>query len=172
MTGWRIEPLNRDHIRSSFDCGNSALDEFIRLYARQQQDKNYSRTFVASDAERVYGFCSLSVASIAFESIPPDLRRKCPRYPVPVACLGRLAVDKSASGRGLGSALLRDALLRVSRLSRTDIGIVAVLAEAKDDTAARFYSRHGFVPLADRARSLFLLVSTIEQAVAAGDGLQ
>jgi GNAT superfamily N-acetyltransferase len=165
---WVIEPLGRSHDRASFDCGEPALNDFLRALARQQQDKHVGRTFVAvaePGAQKVLGFYTISAGSIRFENLPPDLQRRLPRYPVPVARLGRLAVDRSMHGKGLGSALLRDALLRVARVATTDLGIVGVVVDAKNDEARRFYERCGFVQLADHHMTLIILTRTISAAL-------
>jgi len=170
LIDWVIEPLGRDHERSSFDCGEPALSEFLKKLARQQQEKNVGRTFVAvlPGATRVLGFYTLSAGSIAAQSMPVDLRRKIPKYPVPVARLGRLAVDLSAEGRGLGSALLRDALLRAARIASTEMGIVAVVVDAKNEAAKTFYERYGFIPFPDRPLGLFMLIATILAGIGTG----
>ena len=146
---WVIDPLSRRHDRKRFDCGEPALDDFIRQEARQQQDKHVGRTFVAVEPseERVLGFYTLAAASIAFEHLPPDIRRRLPRYPVPAVRIGRLAVDSTMQGKGLGAALLRDALLRVVRVAEADLGIVGVIVDAKNEAAKRFYESCGFVAL-------------------------
>jgi len=160
---WLIDPLGRDHDRASFDCGEPALDEFLKKLARQQQEKHVGRTFVAvaAGSKRVLGFYTLSAGSIAAQSMPLELRRKIPKYPVPVARLGRLAVDLSVAGKGVGSALLRDALLRAARIATTEMGIVAVVVDAKNDAAKKFYERYGFIPFPDSPRSLFMMTATI-----------
>jgi ribosomal protein S18 acetylase RimI-like enzyme len=169
LAGWVIEPLVRDHQRSPFDCGEPVLDEFLKTLARQQQEKNVGRTFVAvlPGSKRVLGFYTLSAGSIAARSMPADLRRKIPKYPVPVARLGRLAVDLSVEGKGLGSALLRDALLRTARIASTEMGIVAVVVDAKNEAAKKFYERYGFIPFADSPLSLFMLTATILAGIGA-----
>jgi ribosomal protein S18 acetylase RimI-like enzyme len=161
---WVIEPLGRDHERGSFDCGEPALNEFLKKLARQQQEKNVGRTFVAvlPGSKRVLGFYTLSAGSIAAQSMPANLRRKIPKYPVPVARLGRLAVDLSVEGKGLGSALLRDALLRAARIATAEMGIVAVVVDAKNEAAKKFYERYGFIPFPDSSLSLFMLTATIQ----------
>jgi GNAT superfamily N-acetyltransferase len=161
---WVIAPLGRSHDRASFDCGEPALNEFLRTLARQQQDKHVGRTFVAvakPGAGKVLGFYTISAGSIRFETLPADLQKRLPRYPVPVARLGRLAVDRSMHGKGLGAALLRDALLRVARVAASDLGILGVVVDAKNAEAGKFYERFGFVPLADHPLTLIMLTRTI-----------
>jgi len=161
---WVIEPLSRGHDRASFDCGEPALNDFLRTLARQQQQKHVGKTFVAvhePGAKQVLGFYSMSAGSVRFEHLPEEVGKRLPRYPVPVARLGRLAVDRSRQGEGLGAALLRDALLRVARVASTDLGILGVVVDAKSAGARTFYERYGFVPLTDHPLTLIILTRTI-----------
>jgi GNAT superfamily N-acetyltransferase len=163
---WIIEPLRPDHDRASFESGEPALGDFLKRLARQQQDRHIGRTFVAvptPGAKRVLGFYTLSAGSIRFEQLPVDVRRRVPRYPVSIARLGRLAVDRSMHRNGLGAALLRDALLRVARIASTELGIVAVV-DAKTEVVSRFYERFGFVSLLDAPGALFMMTETIVSA--------
>ena len=166
---WVIDPLARDHDRKHFDCGEPALDEFIRRHARQQQAKNVGRTFVAVEPpnKRVLGFYTLAAASIAFEHLPAGVGKRLPRYPVPAARIGRLAIDKSMQGKGLGAAQLRDALLRIAQVAGSDLGILAVIVDAKNEQAKRFYQTCGFVALPDHPLTLFMLTATILMAIEA-----
>lgn len=162
-----IEPLGRQHDRTSFVCGEPALDDFLKKLAWQQQEKNVSKTFVVvpEGGTKVLGFYTLSAGSIQFASLPLRIRRKLPKYPVPVVLLGRLAVDASMREKGVGKALLRDALVRVASVAATDIGVVAVVVDAKNKEAATFYERYGFEPLEDRPRTLFLLTKDLLAAL-------
>ncbi|MGQ0629191.1 MAG: GNAT family N-acetyltransferase [Phycisphaerales bacterium] len=115
---WLIEELAPDHDRSAFSCGHESLDSFLKQYAGQNQKTGVSRTFIAlHPGERVVrGYYSLAAGSVRLEDLTDEQRKRLPKYPVPVAHLGRLAVDKSAQGQRLGSYLLLDALCRVERL--------------------------------------------------------
>src|SRR5437773_7756692 len=95
-TGWRIELLSRSHIRESFFCGEPELDEFIKKYARQNQDRDVNKTFVAlrNDDMKVCGYYTVSAHSLEPSRFPPELVRRLPKYPLPVVHLGRLAVDR------------------------------------------------------------------------------
>jgi len=153
-----IEALEKRHDRSSFKCGESALDNFIRSYARQNDDRGLGRTYVAvvkGDAI-VRGFYTISSGSVTFETVP----EKLPRYPVPVVHLGRLAVDESVRGHGLGAHLLVDALRRAAEVAG-QLGIFAVEVHAKTQTARDFYVKFGFSPLLDDELHLYLPVRTI-----------
>ena len=156
-----IEPLNKQHRRDSFSCGEPPLDLYLRQYARQSAEKGLGRTFVAvaDGSADVVGYYTLSSGSISFADVPERL----PRHPIPTAHIGRLAVDKKAQGRGLGSLLLADALGRVASVA-AEIGIYAVELNAKSERAKRFYLRFGFVELIDDDKHLYLPINTIINA--------
>ena len=161
MSRFIVEALRKDHERASFRCGATALDEFLARYARQNADAGVARTFVAvaPPSERVVGYYSLAASSIAFASVPDQLKRRLSRYPVPSILLARLAIDVTVQGQGLGAALLADAGRRVARLS-IDAGIRLLEVEAKDESAHSFYRKHGAVSLLDDARHLVFDVGT------------
>lgn len=161
---WLVEELNSDHDRSAFSCGQPSLDEFIRQYAGQNQKSGVSRTFVAHTPgdKIVRGYYSLAAGAVAFDNLPEEQRKRLPRYPVPVAHLGRLAVDQSAQGQGLGSFLLIDALRRV-QIAADSIGIHAIEVVAIDDSAKRFYLKYGFVELQDDPHHLYISLKTVRK---------
>ena len=151
-----IEPLERHHDRSAFACGSDALDNYIRRQASQDIRRRVARVFVAlpEGVKTVAGFYTLSAGSIERSSLPPDTAKHLPRYPVPVARIGRLAVDRRWAGQRLGSALLADALQRVI-LASSSLAVHAIIVDAKDEQAQRFYERFGFTLLPDTGRCLF-----------------
>ena len=155
-----IEALEKRHDRSRFKCGESALDDFIRRYARQNDDRGLGRTYVAvvTGDTLVRGFYTISSGSVTFEYVP----EKLPRYPVPVVHLGRLAVDESARGYGLGAHLLVDALRRAAEVA-DQLGIFAVEVHAKTPSVRAFYLKFGFSPLLDDELHLYLPVRTIRK---------
>lgn len=157
-----VAPLSREHDRSAFDCGEPALDDFLRRHARQNQEKNVSRTYVAvrPRERKVLGFYTLASGAVGFESLPDEVRRRLPRYPVPVVHLARLAVDRSVRGLGLGEALLFDALRRAERVADV-LGVFAVEVAAKHERAREFYLRYGFRSLEDERLHLYLPIETI-----------
>ena len=162
---YRIEPLRRDHGREGFDCGEPALNEYLARYARQDEARGVSRTYVAvPDGEkRVVGFYTLSAGAVAFNDLPDDLRRRLPRYPIPVVLLGRLATCQSVRGQLLGESLLVDALQRSLRIA-DELGLVAMEVWAKTDRAKRFYAKYGFEALLDDPHHLYLPLLTARQA--------
>ncbi len=156
----RIEKLARNHVVESFDCGAEPLNTYLRRFALGNQSAGAAQTYVAALADRVVGYYSLSTASVEYAQAPKRLRKGLARHPVPVILLARLAVASAWQGKGLGAALLRDALYRV--LAAADIvGLRAVMVHAKDDAARRFYEHFDFDPSPIEPLHLFLLVKEI-----------
>lgn len=155
-----IEALGKHHHRDSFDCGEASLNDYLKLFARQNDSRGLGKTFVAvlPDETIVKGFYTVSSSSISFETLPENL----PRYPIPVVHIGRLAVDHSAHGCGLGGILLIDALLRAERLA-DQLGIYAVEVRALNETARNFYLKYGFEPLTDDELHLYMTIKTIRK---------
>lgn len=138
-----IRALRATDDRSSFRCGDEALDRFFHRYAGQNQFRNYlGVTYVAVDGERVLGFVTVAPRHLDVEELPERTRRKLPRYPVPVLGLARLAVDQSAQSLGLGKQLLRFVLKLASRMA-DDVGCAGVVVDAKPG-ALSFYAKYGF----------------------------
>jgi GNAT superfamily N-acetyltransferase len=136
-------PLTGDHDLAAFDSGEPTLDKWLREHALDNEQKGGSRTFVVcAEGRVVVGFYALAAGSVEHERAPGRIRRNMPT-PIPVMVLGRLAVDKKLSGRGLGQGLLRDAIRRTVQVAQM-AGIRALLVHAISDNAKRFYLRHGF----------------------------
>ena len=152
--------LTKDHDRDSFDCGVPALNEYLKKYALQNQKKHAARTYIATRGNRIVGYYSLAYGSVSLEEAPQNVKSGLPRHPIPVILLARLAVDSSEQGRGLGTALLKDALLRTIQAAEI-AGLRAMLVHAKDDAAKRFYEKFGFEPSPIDAFHLFLRLSDI-----------
>lgn len=161
---WHISALAAHHDRQAFDCGEPALNAFLQKLARQQAGRDFSRSYVAidGDAPRIGGFYAISAGAIAFEHGPAHL--KLPRYPIPVARIGRLAVDLRDQGTGVGAALLRHALRHAVGLA-DKIGLHAVVVDAKEAQAAAFYARYGFKRLQDGGLTLFMPMALVRLAV-------
>jgi GNAT superfamily N-acetyltransferase len=140
------------------------LDDFLRLRASQYERRRLGRTYVAlfPGETTVAGYYTLAAGAVAVANLPPQAAKRSPKHPVPVILLGRLAVDQRARGQGLGKALLRDALRRSLDLSE-QLGLFAVEVLAIDADAREFYTKYGFVPLADNDLHLFLPIRTIEE---------
>ncbi|HET6568112.1 MAG TPA: GNAT family N-acetyltransferase [Rhodothermales bacterium] len=158
---FRIERITPEHERDEFDCGEPEMNEYLLRFARQNDRKETGRTYVAvrPAGKRVLGYYTLSAGAVAFEHLPPTVRKRIARYPVPVAHLGRLAIDHSVQGQGLGSALLFDALRRVSKVSE-EMAIYAVEVRALHDVARTFYVKFGFKPLMNDPLRLYLPIQT------------
>ena len=168
MPDWREEPIGRHHDRDGFDCGSPDLNQYLRRYARQNHESGGAKTFVAvSPAEpaRVLGFYSISPGAIAFSSVPATLTRRLGRYEVPVFRLGRLAIDRSLQGQGLGGDLLLAAGDRALAVA-AEVGGVALAIDAKDEQAATWYERFGALRLLDDPLKLILPLATIAEAIA------
>jgi len=158
-----IELLASRHDRAGFDCGEPALDDFLRCQAGQLQRRGFGKTYVAvgDDGASVQGFVTVSVGQIAAVSMPPTL--KLPRYPVPILRIGRLAVDRRNQGQGIGQDLLAFALhLALDFADR--VGLWAVVVDAKHESAAAWYRRLGFVATKDDPLCLFLPIGTVREA--------
>lgn len=158
-----IEALHNGHDRAGFRCGETSLDDYIRKQARQDVKRRISRVFVATQPEQptvIVGYYTLSALSIDLSQLPEDLARKLPRHPIPAALLGRLAVSYAAQGHGIGRILLADALKRTLAVSN-EIAIHAMVVDAIDEGAQRFYERYGFTPLSTKARRLFLPLKSV-----------
>lgn len=143
-----IQPLTGRHDRNAFESASEPLDAWLRHTARQHQRRGISKTFVAvSDEEpaRILGFYALTACEILSEELPEDLAKKLPRKTLGIR-LGRLAVDRTVQGQGLGEHLLMDAIDR-ARFVFEHIGVHALFVDAKDERAAAFYSKYGFRPL-------------------------
>ncbi len=149
MPQFLIETLSI-HDRSQFSCGVEPLDRYFREQVTQDIRRRATACFIAVETVtgRVAGYYTLSAGSVPLTDLPQDLAKKLPRYPsVPVARLGRLAVDQNFMGMKLGAALLWDA---AARSARSELMANALLVNAKDDGAEAFYLHHGFVPLGTR----------------------
>lgn len=157
MTELRLVRLDAAHDRATFDCGTPALNRYLREQAGQDVRRNAARCFVALAGEaQIAGYYTLSAAMLRRTQLPETKAKKLPRYAdVPAARIGRLAVDAGFQGQGLGGALLADAC---QRALRSDIAACALVVDAKDDAAVRFYRHHGFEDIPDTQRSMFLVL--------------
>lgn len=135
--------LRPEHDLSAFDCGEPVMNDWLKRRALGNQSSGASRTFVVADEIQVVrGYYALAAGAVDHATAVSTIRRNMPN-PVPVMVLGRLAVDRSYHGKGLGADLLQNALLRTSRLAQ-EIGIRALIAHALHNQARAFYLHHGF----------------------------
>ena len=150
--------LTAEHVLTAFDSGVASLDDWLRRRALANQVSGASRIYVAATPEnRVLGYYALASGALAHAEAPGRVRRNMPD-PIPMAVLGRLAIDRSMHGRGLGVALLQDAVLRV-RQAASIMGICGVLVHAISDEARAFYEHHGFISSGTNPLTLILSVA-------------
>ena len=161
---WTVHRLGDGHDRASFDCGKPPLNEWLQRFAGQYDRRDLTRTYVAvgEGDSRVLGYYAVSNHRVRYDVLPKEQARGLPTIDIPVVLLGRLAVDKTFQGQGLGQNLLVDALRRVARISE-HVGIRAVEVDAIDDDARNFYLRFGFVSLLDGQQHLFLPLRLIRK---------
>jgi len=167
LPAWHEEPIAKHHDRVAFDCGDAALNEFLQSHARKSHDKGGAKTFLAvsdNDGKKVYGYYCLAPASVSYRKTPDVVQRGLGRYEVPVYRLGRLAVDCSVQGQGLGGQLLLAAGRRCIQVA-TEVGGVALLIDAKNERVASWYAAYGAVPLLDAPLSLLLPLKTLHVAL-------
>jgi len=151
------EKLRADHDVSGFQCGEPSLDDWLRRRARQNEESGASRTYVVCAGQQVLGYYALAVGAVAQVHAPGRVRRNMPD-PIPIMVIGRLAVHKDYHGRKIGSALLRDAVLRT--LQAADIaGIRAILVHAISERARQFYEERGFMASPMDPMTLMITVS-------------
>ncbi len=150
-----------------FDCGREALNRFLIRYALQNQQASASQTYVALAGAEVAGYYTLVVGQVEYDGAPERLKKGLARHPVPIMLLARLAIAIRWQGKGLGSGLLKDAMLRT--LQAADIGgIRAFAVHAKDDEAKAFYERFDFVASPSDPYHLFRLLKDIRKALGGG----
>lgn len=152
-------PLTAEHDLSAFDCGEPVLNDWLRHRALKNESR-FSRTYVVCAGNRVVGYFCISAGSVERSATPGKVRRNAPDL-IPVSIIGRLAVSLDHAGKGLGADLLSDALRRIAVASQS-IGIGAVLVQAKDEAAKRFYLRCAeFIEYPEDSRTLFLPIETV-----------
>lgn len=159
-------PLEKNHDFLSFDCGKEPLNSFLVRHALANQANDSARTFVALDGNRVVGYYSLAASAVLFEDAPERMVKGLARHPIPVVLMARFAVDSSYQGRGLGSALFKDAIKRTLHVSK-DIGARAFVVHAKDEAAKSLYEHFEMSPFMNNPFHLYLLMKDIERTLRA-----
>ena len=165
-----IEPLAATHELEGFDSGAPSLDHWLKTWACHSHKLGSAKTFVVclENTRRVVGFHALAAASASKDVVPRRVAAGLsPRHEVSLVLLARLAVDKRYQGRKLGKALLRDAMVR-TLVAADQIGVVAMVVQAKDDEAYRFYEHFGFLPSPLKPGQMFIPLGTIRRAVSEG----
>ena len=155
-------PITSEADVSQFDCGEASLNDWLQRQALKSEGAS-ARTYVVKDGGRVVGYYCLATGGVARSDMPRRIRRGMPN-PVPVMILGRLAVDVEYQRAGIGTGLLRDAMLRTLQVSE-QVGVRALLVHAIDDTAKGFYVAHGFIEFPTGTRTLFLPLEAIARAL-------
>lgn len=156
------EKLTASHDLSQFECGEPELDDWLKRRALRNEENGASRTYIVCAGQQVVGYYALAVGAVAHTHAPGRVRRNMPD-PVPVMVIGRLAIDTRFQGRGIGSALLRDAILRTLQAAEI-AGIRAILVHAISGSAKQFYERCGFIP--SPVESMMLMIPLSEAAKA------
>jgi GNAT superfamily N-acetyltransferase len=169
MTGlvWQEGALSKVHDRAAFDCGDKSLDAYLKRYARQNHESGGAKCFVATPHDapaRILGFYTLSPACLEYARVPAVVTTGLGRYEVPVYRLGRIAVDRSVQGRGLGGRLLLRAAERCMAVAE-EAGGVALLIDAKNEDVARWYEGYDAVRLLDASLTLILPFATARDAL-------
>jgi len=159
----RYDPARHDV--AGFSCGNELLDRWLIRYAGQNQRRDAARTFVVATDERVvYGYYTLLAGQLDHQAATSETSKGLSRrFPIPVAILARLAVDRERHGYGIGAALLNDALVRVVHAAR-EVGVRAVVVHAVDQNAVDFYDRFGFSALSTAPRTLMVTLTSLRAA--------
>lgn len=167
MAAWHEEAIQKKHNREAFDCGEAALNDFLRRHARKSHELGGSKTFLAiddADPKTILGFYSLSPASVDYSRTPEIIRRGLARHDVPGFRLARLAVDRRIQGQGIGGQLLLAAGRRCL-LAAAEVGGVVLVIDAKNESVAGWYAGYGAVALLDAPLSLLLPLATIDAAL-------
>jgi GNAT superfamily N-acetyltransferase len=160
----RVEKLRRDHPVEGFDCGREELNRYLLRYAWQNQQAGAAQTYVGIAGEVMVGYHTLAVGQVILDEAPDRLKKGLAKHPIPIMLLARLAIDRRWQGRGVGKALLRDAMQRT--LQAADIaGIRALAVHAKDEEARRFYEHFDFVPSPADPMHLFVLLKDVRRVL-------
>ncbi|MGE3916738.1 MAG: GNAT family N-acetyltransferase [Hyphomicrobiaceae bacterium] len=165
MTLSAPELLNETHQLDAFDCGVPPLNDWLKRRARDNAKHNATRTYIVTDGGKVAGYYALAAGSVAVAAAPGRFRRNMPD-PIPVVVLGRLAVDVSYAGKGLGRAMFRDAGLRI--LQAADIiGVRGMLVDAISDDAKAFYLAIGMSPSPISPMTLMVALADLQASIQA-----
>jgi ribosomal protein S18 acetylase RimI-like enzyme len=159
---FRIEPLGKEHDRAAFSCGKDPLDQYLRNQAGQASDRNLAAIFIlTTDGKQIAGYYTLSSYAVILDEIPQEIAKRLTRMrEVPATLLGRLARSIEFRGKGIGDLLLVNALKRALQNSE-NVASWAVIVDAKDEEAIKFYEPYGFIQFPNKPNRLFLPMKTI-----------
>ena len=158
-----VESLSSDHHLRTFDCGNADLNTFLKRHALQNQRSDFSQTFVTCrQGNQVIGFYTLTTGSVKHSDATESMKKGASQHDIPVMLLARFAVCNSVKGQGIGSALLKHAMLDVLGIS-SKAGVRAMLAHAKDKDAQSFYKHFGFEIGPTNNLHMFLMIKDIRR---------
>jgi GNAT superfamily N-acetyltransferase len=163
----RIEKLTRAHAVESFDCGKEPLNRFLVRYALQSQQAGASQTYVGLVGDELAGYYTLAFGTVEHAAAPDRIGKGLARHPIPLMVLARLAVSNNWQGQGVGSAMLRDAVLRTLQAAEI-AGLRALAVHAKDNEPRAFYERYGFIPSPTDPYHLLALLKDIKKDLGIG----
>ena len=159
-----IDKLDRSHDVSAFDCGNPTLNVWLQRYAWANQQADSARIYVALEGNCVVGYYALTTGSVHKHESPPRIAKGLANHPIGIVLLARLAVDRTQHGRGLGKALLFDALTRIKEAADI-VAVRAIMVHAIDEAAREFYEHFGFEPSPLNPFQLLLLLKDVRKAI-------
>ena len=157
------QPLADHHQLADFDCGEPSLNEWLKRRAAKNQANGSSRTYVVCEGNTVIAYYCLSAGAVGHAEAPATMKRNRPD-PVPVLVLGRLAIHRDQHQKGIGTALLNDAIRRAIQAAEI-AGITALLVHAISEPARRFYLSRGFIESPIKPMTMCLMVATVDQAL-------
>jgi GNAT superfamily N-acetyltransferase len=164
---FEIEKLRREHDLTEFDCGNTTLNTWLRKYAWTNQQADSAKTYVALERDRVVGYYALTTGSVHKHESPERIAKGLANHPIGVVLLARLAIERTLQGKGLGKALLFDALTRIEEAADI-VAVRAVMVHAIDEAARRFYEHFEFEPSPADPFQLLLLLKDLRKALQTG----
>lgn len=162
LPAWHEEPIAKRHRRLDFDCGDDAMNEFLRRYARQSHEQHASKTYCAiddADPGRILGFYTIAPSAVEHDQAPETMTRGLARHEVSGFKLARIATDLTTAGHGLGGELLVAAALRCLKVAN-EVGGMLFIIDAKGERAARWYAKFGAEPLRDHPLTLVIPLAT------------
>jgi GNAT superfamily N-acetyltransferase len=151
------------HNRGAFDCGVAVLNDYLKKQASEHLDRGVCTIFVLADdavPSRILGFYTLSNSQLVRGDLDARAAQRLPHHPIPTITLGRMGLDQEHQGKGFGAILLADAIRRCSLVSQ-EVGVYAIIVDAKDANAKAFYAHYGFTELPQHPMRLILLIDTV-----------